>query len=56
MMLAEVVVINEGTNSQVYKLAMLEDGKRWPIPYSPEWKTKRGAMNWAKKKGYLVVV
>ena len=45
--------INEGTASQYYGLKSVS--KNHVLHYAPNnWKTKRGAINWAKKNGYEV--
>ena len=46
-------VINEGTKSQYYGLKEVEENKvLWGAPNN--WKTKKGAENWAKKHGFEV--
>lgn len=45
-----VYCINEGTASQYFGLKSADDG--FIIPDAPNnWKTKRGAINWARKNG-----
>ena len=45
--------INEGTASQYYGLKSVSENH--VLHYAPNnWKTKRGAINWAKKNGYEV--
>ena len=45
--------INKGTASQYYGLKSVNDNH--VLYYAPNnWKTKRGAINWAKKNGYEV--
>lgn len=45
--------INEGAASQYYGLKRVNDNH--VLYYAPNnWKTKRGAINWAKKNGYEV--
>ena len=45
--------INEGTTSQFFILMNAEDG--FTLTYAPNnWKTEKGARNWAKKHGYTV--
>lgn len=46
--------INAGTSSQYFGLKTVEDNQ--VLHYAPNnWKTERGALNWAKKNGYEVV-
>lgn len=53
-MKVKVYCINKGTKSQYFGLKDASEG--FIIPYAPNnWKTERGAMNWAKKNGYEVV-
>ncbi len=60
-MKVKVVVYNEGQSGQFFGLVRLEksdDGKRvesCPLHYAPNWKTAKGAENYAKKKGYELV-
>lgn len=45
-------IMNEGTAAQYYGL---KDVKENRVIYAPNnWKTERGAKNWAKKHGYKV--
>lgn len=45
--------INAGTSSQYFGLKTVEDNQ--VLHYAPNnWKTERGALNWAKKHGYEV--
>lgn len=45
--------INRGTNSQYFGLKNVEDGD--VLHYAPNnWKTEKGALNWAKNHGYEV--
>jgi len=49
-----VYVINKGTSSQYFGLKHATEN--YVLPYAPNnWKTKRGALNWAKKQGLEVV-
>lgn len=49
-----VFVINKGQPSQYFGLKIADENT--VLPYAPNnWKTKRGAENWAKKHGYTVV-
>ena len=46
-------IINEGHPSQYYGLVNAETGN--VLHYAPNnWKTKKGALNWARKHGYEV--
>lgn len=46
-------VINEGTSSQYYGLKTIEDNQ--VLTFAPNnWKTEKGALNWAKKHGCTV--
>lgn len=53
-MKVKVYVINEGTSSQYYGLKNAEENQ---VLYSApnNWKTERGAKNWAKRNGFEVV-
>ncbi|NNJ30072.1 hypothetical protein [Lacrimispora defluvii] len=45
--------INKGTASQYYGLKNKKENK--VLHYAPNnWKTKRGALNWAVKHGYKI--
>ena len=47
--------INPGTASQYFGLMMEEGKDRWVMRYAPNnWKTEKGAINWARKRGYNV--
>ncbi|MEE1047458.1 MAG: hypothetical protein U0M60_08540 [Clostridia bacterium] len=47
-------IINEGTPSQYYGLKDLEENE--VLFYAPNnWKTKRGAKNWAIKNGFQFI-
>ncbi len=49
-----VYAINEGTSSQYFGLKNAKENR--VLHSAPNnWKTKRGALNWAKKNGYEVV-
>lgn len=53
-MRVKVYVINEGTSSQYYGLKNADENTI--LTYAPNnWKSKRGAENWAKKHGFTVV-
>lgn len=53
-MRVKVYVINEGTSSQYYGLKNADENT--VLTAAPNnWKSKRGAENWAKKHGYTVV-
>lgn len=46
-------VINKGTPSQYYGLKNKEENQ--VLHYAPNnWKTEKGALNWAKKHGYEI--
>ena len=46
-------IINEGTKSQYFGLMTADE--RQVLHYAPNnWKTRKGALNWAKKHGYEV--
>ena len=46
-------VINKGTASQYYGLKNKEENQ--VLHYAPNnWKTEKGALNWAKKHGYEI--
>lgn len=48
-----VYCINRGTSSQYFGLMNAEEGL--VLTYAPNnWKTRRGAIGWAKKHGYEV--
>lgn len=51
-MKVKVYVMNKGTESQYYRLMTTE---KQIIPYSPTWKTEKGAKRWAEKQGLEVV-
>ncbi|MGN0807619.1 MAG: hypothetical protein ACI4MN_04130 [Candidatus Coproplasma sp.] len=45
--------VNKGTNSEYYGLINPKENQ--VIAYAPNnWKTERGALNWAKKHGYEI--
>ena len=45
--------INKGTSSQYYGLKNAEENQI--LYYAPNnWKTEKGALNWAKKHGYEI--
>ena len=46
-------IINKGTSSQYYGLKNTEENQ---VLYSApnNWKTEKGALNWAKKHGYEI--
>ena len=49
-----VYVINKGTSSQYFGLKNAEENQ--VLYYAPNnWKTERGAKNWAKKNGLELV-
>lgn len=49
--------INKGTKSEYFGLMMVEGKEKTVLHYAPNnWKTERGALNWAKKRGYDVKV
>lgn len=48
----KIYVMNKGTKSQYYGLMTTE---KQILPYSPKWKTEKGAERWAKKQGLEVV-
>lgn len=53
MLTVTTYIINEGTKSQYFGL-MTADEKR-VLHYAPNnWKTRKGAENWARKHGYNV--
>ena len=46
-------VINKGTSNQYYGLKNAKENT--VLHYAPNnWKTEKGAINWAKKKGYEI--
>ena len=46
-------IINKGQNTQYYGLKNTNNNK--VLHYAPNnWKTEKGALNWAKKNGYDV--
>ena len=50
----KVYCINAGTSSQYFGLKTVPENQ--VLHYAPNnWKTERGALNWAKKNGYEVV-
>lgn len=52
----KVYTINRGQPSQYYGLKLAEKGNEQILPYAPNnWKTEKGALDYAKKKGYIVV-
>lgn len=53
-MKVKIYVINEGTSSQYFGLKKAEENT---VLYAApnNWKTKRGAANWAMKHGFEVV-
>lgn len=52
-MKVKIYVMNRGTESQYYGLMMVPE--KQVLPYSPTWKTEKGARRWAEKKGLEVV-
>lgn len=49
--------INKGQPSQYFGLMIVEEdpADNQVLPYAPNnWKTERGALNWAKKHGYEI--
>ena len=55
MLKVRVKVINEGRSSQEFHLTLAEIGNEQPLPFAPRWKTKKGAMRYAQKRGYEVI-
>jgi len=51
----KVYCINEGTNSQFFGLKLAEKNNEQVLPYTPTWKTEKGAIRWAIKHGLVVV-
>lgn len=52
----KVYTINKGQPSQYYGLKLAEKGNEQILPYAPNnWKTQKGALDYAKNKGYTVV-
>lgn len=49
----KIYVMNKGTESQYYGLMMVPE--KQVLPYSPTWKTEKGARRWAEKQGLEVV-
>lgn len=46
-------IINKGTPSQYYGLKNAKENQA--LRYAPNnWKTEKGALNWAKKHGYEI--
>ncbi len=45
--------INKGHSSQYFVLVNAEEN--FVLPYTPEWKTEKGAIRWALNHGYKVV-
>lgn len=53
MLKVTTYVINKGTSSQYFGLMIAKE--KQVLPYAPNnWKTKKGALNWAKRNGYEV--
>lgn len=48
----KVYAMNKGTESQYYGLMTNE---KQILPYTPKWKTEKGAKRWAEKQGLEVV-
>lgn len=55
-MKVKTYVINQGTKSQYFGLVAIDkDGEEWVVYHAPNnWKTEKGAINWAKKHGYEI--
>lgn len=52
-MTVKVYCINKGTKSQYFGLKNAKENT--VLYYAPNnWKTERGALNWAKRNGYTV--
>lgn len=46
-------IINKGQESQYFGLKDAEENQ--VLPYAPNnWKTEKGALNWARKHGYEI--
>ena len=56
IMKVKTYVINRGTKSQYFGLIAIDkDGQEWVVYHAPNnWKTEKGALNWAKKRGYEI--
>lgn len=52
-MKVKVYCINKGTTSQYFGLKNAEENT--VLPYTPTWKTEKGAIRWAIKNGLQVV-
>lgn len=56
MLQVKVYCINRNQPGQYFGLKLAEQGNEQVLPYAPNnWKTERGAVNWAKRHGYEVV-
>lgn len=55
-MKVKTYVINRGTKSQYFCLIAIDkDGEELVMYSAPNnWKTEKGALNWAKKHGYEI--
>lgn len=55
-MKVKTYVINQGTKSQYFGLVAIDkDGEELVMYSAPNnWKTEKGAINWAKKHGYEI--
>lgn len=51
-MKVKIYIMNKGTESPYYGLMTTE---KQILPYSPKWKTEKGAKRWAEKQGLEVV-
>lgn len=52
-MKVKVYCINKGTSSQYFGLKDATDNA--VLPYTPTWKTEKGAIRWAIKNGFEVI-
>ena len=52
-MKVKVYCINKGTKSQYFGLKNAKENQ--VIPFTPNWKTEKGAIRWAEKNGMEIV-